>query len=66
MVDTDMAVSELVSQWLDIYSKRWTSEKYKNTVIYRLNYITDEIGHLPVNKVTRSPYSSIFFNNLQS
>lgn len=48
---------DLVNEWLAIYSKQWSSEKYKNTVIYRLDYITADFADVAVSDVSRAMVS---------
>lgn len=47
-------VSNLIDEWLATYSKQWSSEKYRYTVIYRINLICDPFKHKAVADVTRS------------
>ncbi|QEY03374.1 site-specific integrase [Acinetobacter baumannii] len=46
-------LNEVIEEWLKINSKSWTSEKYKSTVIYRLGYISEGLGDVSIDEVTR-------------
>lgn len=54
---TPITVSELIHEWVALYSKQWTSEKYKYTVIYRLTYITNDFKDMVVADVSRAMVS---------
>lgn len=54
---TPITVSELIHEWVELYSKQWTSEKYKYTVIYRLTYITNDFKDMMVADVSRAMVS---------
>lgn len=52
-----MSMQSLIDEWVALYSPQWSSEKYKNTVIYRLNYITADFQDVLVTDVTRAMVS---------
>lgn len=54
---TPITVSELIHEWIELYSKQWASEKYKYTVIYRLTYITNDFKDMAVADVSRAMVS---------
>ena len=43
-------VKEVIEEWLAIMRPRWTSQKYIDTVVYRLGYITEEFEALVLMK----------------
>lgn len=53
-VKVDITLGKLVDDWFDLYSKQWSSEKYKYTVRYRLDYITENFKNTAVNDVSRA------------
>lgn len=52
-----ISMQSLIDEWVALYSQQWSSEKYKNTVIYRLNYITADFQDVLVSDVTRAMVS---------
>ena len=46
-------VKSVIDEWLKMMTPRWSSEKYVNTVIYRLNYITKDFAEQPIDEVDR-------------
>lgn len=59
---TPITVHELIHEWVELYSKQWTSEKYKYTVIYRLTYITNDFKDMAVADVSRAMVSKAVSN----
>lgn len=55
---SEITVDDLVKEWVLVYSKTWTSKKYHDNVIYRLELVTDSIKHIAANNVTRSMIST--------
>ncbi|WP_111861107.1 tyrosine-type recombinase/integrase [Acinetobacter sp. CFCC 10889] len=47
------SVKSVIDEWLKMMTPRWSSEKYVNTVIYRLNYITEDFAEQPIDEVDR-------------
>lgn len=54
----DITVGELVEEWITVYSKTWTSQKYHDNVVYRLNLVTESIRPMKANNITRNMISS--------
>lgn len=52
-VQDSPAVKVVVEEWLKLMTPRWSSQKYVDTVIYRLNYITEDFKDTPVDEVER-------------
>lgn len=46
-------VKSVIDEWLKMMTPRWSSEKYINTVIYRLNYITEDFAEQSIDEVDR-------------
>lgn len=59
---TVITMQVLIDEWVGIYSKQWSSEKYKNTVIYRLNYIASDFKDVVVSDVSRAMVSKAITN----
>ncbi|EGE12410.1 putative prophage integrase [Moraxella catarrhalis 7169] len=59
---TPITISELIHEWLELYSKQWKSEKYKYTVMYRLTYITNGFKDVAVADVSRAMVSKAVSN----
>lgn len=55
---SEVTVSELIEEWLSVYSKTWTSKKYHDNVVYRLNLVTESIRPLQANNITRNMIST--------
>lgn len=54
----DILVEDLVKEWLAVYSPAWTSQKYHDTVIYRLELVTHRIAKTKANDVNRAMISN--------
>lgn len=54
---SDILMKDLVKEWLSVYSPSWTSDKYRETVIYRLELVTERMAEVKANEVTRSMIS---------
>lgn len=46
-------VKEVIEEWLTIMRPRWTSQKYIDTVVYRLGYITEEFEAISIDEIER-------------
>lgn len=46
-------LGEVIQEWLAIMGPRWTSDKYKYTVIYRLNYISEDLSDTSIDEIER-------------
>lgn len=46
-------LGEVIQEWLSIMGPRWTSDKYKYTVIYRLNYISEDLSDTSIDEIER-------------
>ena len=46
-------VKAVIDEWLKLMTPRWSSKKYVDTVIYRLNYITEDFSNQPIDEVER-------------
>lgn len=46
-------LAEVIKEWIDIKSPYWTSDKYKYTVIYRLNYISEDFADVSIDEIER-------------
>lgn len=57
-------LNDVVSEWLSLNSPHWTSEKYRQTVIYRLDLMTRQIGSLPIGDISRNEISTATLNIL--
>lgn len=51
-------VAQVANEWLDLMRPQWSSQKYIDTVIYRLDYITTDFKDSPVDEVTRKQVST--------
>ncbi|WP_434278934.1 tyrosine-type recombinase/integrase [Acinetobacter sp. CE-15] len=47
------SVNAVIEEWLKLMTPRWSSKKYIDTVIYRLNYITEDFKNQPIDEVDR-------------
>ena len=47
------SVKEVVNEWLDLKRSSWTSEKYADTVIYRLAYIIEDFADVSIDELER-------------
>lgn len=47
------SVKEVVNEWLDINRPSWTSEKYADTVVYRLAYIIEDFADVSIDELER-------------
>lgn len=47
------SVNAVIEEWLKLMTPRWSSKKYIDTVIYRLNYITEDFINQPIDEVDR-------------
>ena len=54
----DILVEDLVKEWLSVYSPAWTSQKYHDTVVYRLELVTHRIAKVKANDVNRAMISN--------
>ena len=54
---SDILMPALVEEWIAVYSPNWSSDKYKYTVIYRLELVTDHMSKTKANEVTRAQVS---------
>lgn len=50
----DMPLADVIAEWLTLNSPHWTSDKYRQTVIYRLDLIAKSIAHLPISQISRN------------
>lgn len=55
---SEITVGELIEEWLAVYSKTWTSQKYHDNVVYRLNLVTESIRPIQANNITRNMVST--------
>lgn len=46
-------VKSVVDEWLKLMTPRWSSQKYVDTVIYRLNYVTEDFAGTPIDNIER-------------
>lgn len=46
-------VKEVINEWLEIMRPRWSSQKYIDTVVYRLGYITEDFENVSVDELER-------------
>ena len=54
---SDIVMADLVKEWLAVYSPNWSSKKYHETVVYRLELVTTRMAHVKANEVTRAMIS---------
>ncbi|WP_327857673.1 tyrosine-type recombinase/integrase [Acinetobacter guillouiae] len=47
------SVNAVIEEWLKLMTPRWSSKKYIDTVVYRLNYITEDFKNQPIDEVDR-------------
>ena len=55
---SSLSMADLISEWLTVYSANWSSDKYRYTVIYRLELITQGFSGTSVSEVTGAMISS--------
>lgn len=55
---SSITMAALIEEWLKVYGPTWTSDKYRYTVIYRLELITENISKLSVSDVTAAMISN--------
>ena len=48
----------VIDEWVALQSPHWTSQKYHDTVVYRLGYISADFAHRPIDEITRQEISS--------
>ena len=46
-------VKEVIQEWLEIMRPRWSSQKYIDTVVYRLGYISADFENVSVDELER-------------
>ncbi len=46
-------LAEVIQEWLALKSPHWSSDKYKYTVIYRLNYISEDFADVSIDEIQR-------------
>ncbi len=46
-------VKAVIDEWIKLMTPRWSSKKYIDTVIYRLNYIAADFINQPIDEVDR-------------
>ncbi|OAV00257.1 MULTISPECIES: tyrosine-type recombinase/integrase [Moraxella] len=51
-------LKEVIDEWLALQTPYWTSDKYRDTVIYRLNYISANFGDRLLDDITRQDVSA--------
>ena len=49
----DITLGEVIDEWVAIYSKAWTSEKYRYTVLYRIDLLSEHLKHRLIHEITR-------------
>lgn len=54
---SDILMKDLVIEWVNVYSANWTSDKYRYTVVYRLELVTERMANVKANEVTRAMIS---------
>lgn len=54
---SDILMGDLVKEWLAVYSPNWSSKKYHETVVYRLELVTERMAKTKANEVTRAMIS---------
>ena len=47
------SVKTVIDEWLKMMTPRWSSQKYIDTVIYRLTYITEDFASTPIDEIER-------------
>lgn len=47
------SVKSVIDEWLRMMTPRWSSQKYVDTVVYRLNYITEDFAETAIDEVER-------------
>lgn len=50
----DVTLGEVIDEWIELYSKAWTSEKYRYTVLYRIELVTNNLKHKYIHDITRA------------
>lgn len=53
-----ITTEDLITEWLSVYSPGWTSDKYRYTVIYRLELATQGLDKIQANNVTGAMISN--------
>lgn len=43
----------VINEWIALQSPQWTSQKYHDTVVYRLSYISSDFANKPIDEITR-------------
>lgn len=49
----DIMLGEVIDEWIAIYSNAWTSEKYRYTVLYRIDLLAGRLKHRLIHEITR-------------
>ena len=52
VLDSPM-VKSVIDEWIKLMTPRWSSQKYIDTVVYRLNYIAEDFANTPIDEVER-------------
>lgn len=52
VLDSPM-VKEVIAEWVAMMKPRWSNEKYINTVIYRLGYISEDFENTAIDELER-------------
>ena len=47
-------LAKVIQEWTALKSPQWSSDKYKYTVIYRLNYISEDFADVSVDEIERN------------
>lgn len=52
------SLQTVIDEWLALQAPQWSSEKYRQTVIYRLSYISADFADRPIDEITRQDIST--------
>lgn len=47
------SIKTVIDEWLKMMTPRWSSQKYVDTVIYRLTYITEDFAETAIDEIER-------------
>ncbi|MDO4700780.1 MAG: hypothetical protein Q4A69_08890 [Moraxella sp.] len=44
---TDVTLQQVIDEWVNLHTPQWTSEKYKYTIMHRIELVTANLANRP-------------------
>lgn len=54
---TDVTLQQVIDEWVNLHTPQWTSEKYKYTVMHRIELVTANLTNRPITDISRADIS---------